>query len=87
MLRKQYPILKDGAIQFLDGLPKDVLAYRRGTEANQINVFLNFSSEEKEIKQSTQSPEIIYQKRVNIDGGKITLAPFGILITTQTKDK
>ena len=82
-LRKRYPVLKNGALQFIDhaALPKDVLAYTRTQDDRTITVYLNFSEKDKILNADFDEQEkILFSKRAQIEGTNIELNPFGLLI-------
>lgn len=49
-LRREQPALQSGALEWIDGLPGDVVAYRRTLDGESVDVFLNFSKRRRPIE-------------------------------------
>ncbi len=82
-LRKQYPALKNGTMEFIDkkDLPEKVLAYKRNNKEQSVTVHLNFSDEDIVFNTNLEpTSKIVFQKRANLNESKIELNAFGILI-------
>ncbi|MDX5584561.1 MAG: alpha-glucosidase [Aureibaculum sp.] len=82
-LRKRYPVLKNGALKFINhaALPEDVLAYTRKNGDHNITVYLNYSEKGKILNTDFDGQEkVLFSKRAQIDGTNIELDPFGLLI-------
>ena len=82
-LRKQFPFLKSGAIEFMDKkeLPENVLGYVRNNGSENIAIYLNFSSKSKTVKGILpQSHEELLRKRAKPSGTDIYLDSYGLMI-------
>ncbi len=84
-IRKQYPVLKDGTMKFIDNeeLPEDVLGYIRANSEQTVIVYLNFSDKDKIFNNNLEGyNKVLFQKRGNLNEGEIKLNSFGALIVT-----
>ncbi len=53
-LRRELPALHLGDIAFLEGMPRDILAYRRSTEGQRVLVLINFGKQAEILNLSSQ---------------------------------
>ncbi len=84
-IRKQYPVLKDGTMKFIDNeeLPEDVLGYIRANSEQTVTVYLNFSNKDKIFNNNLEGyNKVLFHKRGNLNEAKIKLNSFGALIVT-----
>jgi alpha-glucosidase len=84
-IRKQYPVLKDGTMKFIDNeeLPEDVLGYIRANSEQTVIVYLNFSDKDKIFNINLEGyNKVLFHNRGNLNEAEIELNSFGALIVT-----
>lgn len=81
LLRKEYPIIGLGRIQFLDSGNDKVLAYEREYEGDKLTVLCNFSSDQEKIRLDLPEGKILISNYKEMDilrdeDGDLTLQPY-----------
>ena len=80
-LRKEYKTLRQGEILQLKDMPKDVMAYLRKSDEEEIMVLLNFSKKKKKIILPKSTWEIFFSEtRENLEGSELLLSSHEVLL-------
>jgi glycosidase len=72
-LRREHPSLREGTLEILEGIPKNVLGYRRRTNSESLAVLLNFSADKVEFPFQTKQTLIQISKDDKVSTNKVLL--------------
>ncbi len=79
-IRSEHSPLQDGSLELIDGLPSEVLGYRRKLDQEEISVLLNFENLEKEFQFKGGSCVFKSSEQCNVKNGKASLSGHGGII-------
>ena len=81
--RKQYKVISDGSIEFIEKNNDDVLAYKRKLDAEELIVLCNFRANEVNLQEKSAAQYLKdgYQKLIgNYDKVEEHLRPFEVVV-------
>ncbi len=86
-LRKQYPVLSNGAIELLNNnlLERNILSFKRTKDASDLRVLVNFNAEETLVPISLKRKNIIFSSFRGInhfrsDQSNLTMQPYQVIV-------
>ena len=79
-IRSEHTALRGGSLELIDGLPDDVLGYRRRSEEEEISVLLNFGKSEKHFQFKSEDCIFRLSEQDDWKNGEIKLSGYGGMI-------
>lgn len=87
-IRSEQPALHSGSVELVDYLPEGVLGYIRWSESDRVDVFLNFTNEEKKFQLGDGNFASLFKlsKNDSANHREVKLAGFGGMILVKVKE-